>query len=129
MKQLLETIQDVELADSSIHGTGVFTTRPRQRGEILTILDGQVLRDVDDLDFLLAHEWNAISDTEILLRPIWTTYGFINHARPAFVTYNLFRQTLEMKKDAPAGTELTLDYLEHGIPAVYLASHHAAYLR
>lgn len=129
MTDVLQTIQDVELADSPIHGTGVFTTRDRRKGEILTVLDGQVISHCNDLGFLLEHEWNAISDSEILLRPVWTMYGFINHARPGVLTYNLIDRTLLMKQDINAGSELTLDYLEHGMPKAYLSSKHGNYLR
>ena len=126
---VLETISDIVIEKSPIHGSGVFTTRNRQKGEILTVLDGQVIAHGNDLDFLTAHEWNAISNDEILLRPVWTTYGYINHAVPGNLTFHLVDQTLRMAEDVTAGDELTLNYLEHGIPQAYLASEHGKYLR
>ncbi len=129
MTEVLQTIQDVELRPSPINGTGLFTTRDRSKGEILAVLDGQVVPHGNDLDFLLAHEWNAISDEEILLRPVWTLYGYINHARPGLLTFSLIHRTLSLRQDVISGTELTLNYLEHGMPEVYMASPHGQYLR
>lgn len=129
MADVLETIKQVEVRTSPINGRGLFTTRAREKGEVLTVLDGQVLRHDDDLGFLLQHEWNAVSDDEILLRPVWTSYGFINHAKNGIVSFNLLTRALFVTCDVAAQTELTLDYLEHGIPKVYLNSDHGAYLR
>lgn len=128
MPEILQTITDVEVAASQIHGQGLFTTRDRTRGEVLAVLDGQVVPHNDDLRFLLDHEWNAISASEILLRPIWTLYGFINHSSPGLLGFSLISRALFLKKDISSGTELTLDYLEHGMPAVYLSSEHGSYL-
>ena len=50
MRDHQETIFDVELSDSPIHGTGLFTTRAREKDEILTILDGQIVEHRDDMD-------------------------------------------------------------------------------
>lgn len=129
MENILQTIQDVALADSAIHGTGLFTTRDRAKGEILTVLDGQVVPHNNDLDFLMTYEWNAISESHILLRPVWTLYGYINHAKQPVLSFNLLHQTLCLSRDIKAGTELTLDYCEHGIPDIYLNSEHGRYLR
>lgn len=129
MTDYLQTITDVRVADSKIHGTGLFTTRPRKRGEVLTVLDGQAVPHNENIDFLLKYEWNAINVEEILLRPVWTLYGLINHDRPAVLSFQLIDHTLRLVKDIASGTELTLDYCEHGIPECYLNSDEGSYLR
>ncbi len=128
MADILQTIHDVEIAKSSIHGMGLFSTRNRAKGEILTILDGQAVQHDDDLEFLLKYEWNAISDDMILLRSVWTSYGYINHSREPLLSFDMLNRTLIASRDIAAGTELTLDYTEHGMPHVYLESAHGGYL-
>jgi hypothetical protein len=128
MAPILQTIFDVEVAESPIHGKGLFTTRARAKGEVLTVLDGQVVPHHDDLDFLLKFEWNAVSDDLILLRSVWTSYGYINHSDQPLLGYNLPNRTLIASRDIPAGAELTLDYTEHGIPQIYRTSKYGAYL-
>jgi hypothetical protein len=129
MRQFIETICDAKLSESPIHGTGLFTTRDRHQDEILTVLDGQLVTHEGDMDLLLAYEWNAVSKDQVLLRPVWTSYGYINHADPGNLTFNLVDRALRMACDVSAGTELTLNYLEHGIPQVYFESDHGNYLR
>ena len=63
------------------------------------------------------------------MRDEWTSYGFINRARPANLTISLADYGLRAARDIEAGEELTLDYKEHGMPAVYLGSEHGRYLR
>lgn len=128
MVDILQTIHDVEIANSSIQGMGLFSTRNRAKGEILTVLDGQAVQHDDDLDFLLKHEWNAISDDVVLLRTVWTSYGYINHSRHPLLSFDKLNRTLIACRDIAAGTELTLDYTEHGMPHVYLKSEHGSYL-
>lgn len=128
MQDHMTTIHDVAIRPSPIHGLGVFTTRRRPAGEVVTVLDGQVVPHGDDLGFLLKYEWNAVSDAAVMLRPVWTTYGFINHARPALLSFRLYDRALITTRDVEAGTELTLDYCEHGMPSVYLRSDHGRYL-
>lgn len=129
MTETLQTILDVRVADSPIHGTGLFTTRDRRKGEILTVLDGQVVPHRGDLDWLISFEWNAINDDEVLVRPVWTLYGFINHADPGLLSFCLINRTLTLTQDIASGSELTLNYLEHGMPQIYLESPHGSYLR
>lgn len=129
MKDAIPTIKDVEILPSTVHGKGLFTTRDRTCGEVVAILDGQLIDHNDDVDFLLMHEWNAISDSSILLRPLWTYYGYINHSYNCNLTLNLYTHSLITKTDIPAGTEMTTDYLEHGFPKSYLTSTHGIYLR
>ena len=128
MADFLETIADAQLRPSPVHGRGLFSLRERPLGEVLCILEGEVVSHGEDLDFLLSHEWNALSADEILLRRDWTSYGFINHARPANLTIRLDDHSLRAARDIMAGEELTLDYTEHGMPEVYLNSAHGSYL-
>jgi hypothetical protein len=129
IKSVLETIHGVEVRASGLHGLGLFTTRDRAAGEVLTMLDGQCVPHNDDMELLATYEWNAVSATEIQLRPMWTLYGYINHARPANLTVRLTGALLCARVPVAAGTELTLDYTEHGFPQIYLDDPRGGYLR
>lgn len=129
MTPFKETISDVDLRPSPIHGQGLFTKRHRAEGEVLTRLGGEVVPHGGDLEFLLSHEWNSLGAEMILLRREWTSYGFINHARPANLRITLGDHSLLAACAISAGEELTLDYAEHGIPEIYLTSDAGAYLR
>ncbi len=124
----LNTVSGASVQPSQTHGQGLFATRDWSAGEILTVLDGQVVPHGDDLEFLKSHEWNAINADEILLRPVWTSYRFINHGRPGNLTFSIIHQTLATKTPVTKGLEFLLDYTEHGIPEVYLNSEHGRFL-
>ncbi len=128
MQDFLPTIHDVEIKASPIHGVGVFSTRDRQAGEVVAVLDGQVVPHKDDLDFLLKYEWNAVSPELVMLRPMWTTYGFINHASPSVLSFRKIDRALVTQIAVASGEELTLDYCEHGIPEIYRTSEQGQYL-
>ena len=78
--QCVETIADTRRAPSPIQGTGLFTLRARRAGELLCVLDGQRV-DLDQFPEVLELEWNALSERELLVRPLRTSYGYINHSR------------------------------------------------
>jgi len=124
----LQTIGDVRLGPSAIHGRGVFTTRPRAPGELLTVLDGQLV-PAGGSDYVLWQlEWNAVSATLLLVRALRTTYGFINHAREANLTIDADRRTLRSSRAVGTGEELTLNYLDQPLPPAYLNDPRSAYL-
>jgi hypothetical protein len=124
----LQTIGDVRLGPSAIHGRGVFTTRPRAPGELLTMLDGQLVSAGCSEHVLWELEWNAVSATLLLVRALRTTYGFINHALEANLTIGPDRRTLRSSRAVQAGEELTLNYLEQPLPPAYLNDRRSAYL-
>ncbi|HEU5079484.1 MAG TPA: SET domain-containing protein [Opitutaceae bacterium] len=125
----LETILAAELRPSLIAGNGLFTLRPRAAGEIVCILDGQVIDPRRHQKVMEELEWNALSPTQLLVRPIRTSYGYINHSFTPNLTIDdsgrNVRALVMIKKDE----ELTLDYFAQPVPPEYLRSAEAKRLR
>lgn len=116
---ILQNILDVEIRASKIHGLGLFSSIERPLGAILCHLDGQVI-DASMSEFVIwEHEWNGIGGEYVLARGIQTLYSFINHSKnpnlcihpKTFILY----AAMYVEKDS----ELTLNYLENGVPSVY----------
>jgi hypothetical protein len=124
----LETIADVRRAPSRIHGSGLFSTRPRRTGELVGVLDGQRI-DLDRFPEVIDLEWNALTDRLLLVRPLRTSYGYINHS----ITPNLVIEPGGVRvvttRAIAANEELTLDYFAPPVPREFLDSTEAAVLR
>ncbi len=133
------------IRNSTIHGFGLFTLVAHSAGEWLgDPLPGQILTP-DQYDLLrvrLSHhlgrlrhffftEWNALSGHRLLVRPLRTTYSFINHASQPnleLVTQDPDRLRLRTRQAIPAQTELTLDYRQESLPLNYFENPQACYL-
>lgn len=125
----LRTIADAGLRRSAIHGRGLFSTRQRAAGELVVTLDGQRVR-LDDLpEALFALEWNAISPEVLLVRPLRTSYGYVNHATEPNLAIAADGVTVSTVRSIAAGEELTLDYTAQPLPSRYLDAPEGAYLR
>ena len=115
-----------EIRPSTIHGDGLFATNSINANSILGILDGQLVPW--DEQFSTAFEWNAISESQLLIRPLRSKYSYINHSR----TPNLQREYHPLRvtalKDIKAGEELTLDYRKEPLPKTYQQGHGSGYL-
>jgi hypothetical protein len=125
----VETIPGARLAPSTIQGRGMFATRARASGDVLCVLDGQVVDVTRYPGVIDTLEWNALSRDYLLVRPLRTSYGFINHARPPNLAIDDDGITLRACQPIAPGDELTLDYLAQPVPLTYLASEEAAVLR
>jgi uncharacterized protein len=120
----LRTIADAHRAQSSISGAGygMFATRALTRGALLCVLDGQEV-DCDTYPELMhALEWNALSERVLLVRPLRTSYGYINHAAVPNVAIDPDGHMLRVVRDLAEGDELTIDYFAPPIPQAYLDS-------
>lgn len=124
----IETISGSEVAPSLTHGHGLFARRGWSAGEVLGILDGQVV-DVVRYPAVMALEWNALSPEHLLVRPIRTSYGFMNHSTHPNVSIDDDGRTMRANAAIAPGDELTLDYFEQPVPVAYLESDEAAELR
>ena len=125
----LETIADAVLGPSAIHGQGLFSTRDRAVGEHVVALDGQVVR-LDVLpEVLFALEWNALSETVLLVRPLRTSYGYINHSATPNMAIAVDGVTISTVRPIASGEEFTLDYAAQPLPPRYLDAQEGAYLR
>ena len=125
----IETIQGARLAPSTIQGRGMFATRAWATGEVLCVLDGQIVDATRHPGVIDTLEWNALSREHLLVRPLRTSYGFINHARPPNLAIDDDGITLRACLPIAPGDELTLDYFAQPVPLAYLASEEAAALR
>ena len=76
-----------------------------------------------------ALEWNALSPDLLLVRPLRTSYGFINHGTRPNVAIDDDGYTMRAYLPIAPGDELTMDYFAQPVPAAYLASDEAAALR
>lgn len=138
---IIDNIPDTYIAESSIHGKGLFAAKDFRKGEILTVLDGmrisedvyrQVVCSFYDLPNYAREyfftEWTAIAPQVLLVRPFRTKYSFINHSRTPNLEIDF--QTLEVKaiRDIKKGEELTLDYRKEHLSEEYWKSHGCNYL-
>lgn len=126
---LIETIADARLAPSPVQGLGLFAKRAREATEVLCVLDGQVV-DIERHPAVIdALEWNALSPQLLLVRPLRTSYGYINHSSRPNVAIDDDGRTMRTCRPVAAGEEFTMDYFAQPVPDAYLASEEAAQLR
>jgi hypothetical protein len=67
-------------------------------------------------------EWNALSPTRLLVRPLRTSYGYINHSVDPNVLVGETGFSLRAKRAIATGEEFTMDYFAQPVPQAYLAS-------
>jgi SET domain-containing protein len=125
----LETIPDTEVAPSQIQGRGLFARRAWSSDDVLGTLDGQIVDISRHPAVIDALEWNALSVERLLVRPIRTSYGFMNHSARPNVSIDDDGHTMRACRAIAPGDELTLDYFAQPVPAAYLTSAEAATLR
>ncbi len=125
----IQTIDGVELRASPIQGQGIFATRDFAAGELLCILDGQVVDVTRHPAVIDALEWNALSPALLLVRPLRSSYGYINHSGRPNVSIDEDGHHMRTSRAIAAGEELTMDYFAQPVPAAYLDSDEAEALR
>lgn len=125
----IETISGTEVTQSSIQGRGLSARRAWSRNDMLGTLDGQIVDITRHPAVIDALEWNALSAERLLVRPIRTSYGFMNHSGRPNVSIDDDGRTMRACRAIAPGDELTLDYFAQPVPAAYLASAEAALLR
>lgn len=124
----IETIPDTEVAPSPTQGRGLFARRAWAEGDVLAELDGQVV-DITRYPAVMQLEWNALSPERLLVRPVRTSYGFMNHSRTPNVAIDDDGITMRASRAIEPGDELLLDYFAQPVPKRFLASEEAAILR
>ncbi|MQA09691.1 MAG: SET domain-containing protein-lysine N-methyltransferase [Pseudonocardiaceae bacterium] len=125
----IETISGTEVARSPVHGRGLLARRAWAAEDVLGTLDGQIVDVTRYPGVIEALEWNALSAEQLLVRPIRTSYGFMNHSTRPNVSIDDDGRVLRACQDIAPGDELTIDYFAQPVPAAYLASAEAAVLR
>ncbi|HRE79524.1 MAG TPA: SET domain-containing protein [Opitutaceae bacterium] len=125
----LSTIDAAEVRPSRIAGRGLFTLRFRNAGEILCRLDGQVVDSRRFPKVMEELEWNALSPVALLVRPLRTSYGYINHSLTPNVVVSPDGLQLLTSRAVEAGEEFTMDYFAQPVPQAYLESAEGLRLR
>lgn len=124
----LQTIPDTLVGPSPTQGRGLFAERAWAEGDVLAELDGQVV-DVVEYPAVEALEWNGLTPELLLVRPIRTSYGFINHSPTSNVAIDDDGVTMRAGCPIAPGDELLIDYFATPVPDAYLTSEEAAALR
>jgi SET domain-containing protein len=130
---IVDNIDNTMIQKSDIHGYGLFATKSIDKGDVLCILDGQIVswnsyNDIastnpfDKFNDYLFMEWNALDYNVLMVRPFRTKYSFINHSRAPNLTlrrcpYPVVLLTLH---SINAGEELTLDYRNEPLSEKYI---------
>jgi hypothetical protein len=127
--EALDTIPNTYISPSPLHGRGLFSSRELPSGMVLCVLDGQIVRHEQCIDLLFEYEWNALDCDHLLVRPIRTKFGFINHAVNRNCAISGSGRVLRVLRNIAKGDELTLNYLEQSLPAAYLEDDRSSYLR
>jgi len=125
----LPTVADAVVGASAVHGRGLFSTRARDIGEVLCVLDGQVVDVAAFPGVIDALEWNALDPSRLLVRGIRTSYGYINHSAAPNVAIDDDGRTMRTCAAVAAGEEFTMDYLAQPVPAGYRDSGEGRRLR
>ncbi|PSH66296.1 MULTISPECIES: SET domain-containing protein-lysine N-methyltransferase [Phyllobacterium] len=126
---LVETIPETYLAPGAAQGQGLHTRRPWARDEVLCVLDGQVVEAHRYPVILTEMEWNALPDEMLLVRPLRTSYGFINHSFEPNLQIGPDYRTIRAVRAIAAGEELTLDYAAQPVPTGYLERDDTQFMR
>ncbi len=141
-KNIIDNIPQGYIAHSEIHGYGLFAKVDIYKGDILCILDGQIISWdiyqtlVDSLknkvhkpyEQYFFMEWNALDETTLLVRTLRTKYSYINHDRNPNVQLKKYPLKIIAIRDIQKGTEITLDYRCEPLNPDYLKTHGATYL-
>lgn len=118
---------------SSIHGHGLFATSAIAANTKIGVLDGQIvpLEYIRQSGQELSLEWNALPGGKVLVRPIRTSYFYINHSRSPNLKlrHGAAGQLLVWTRRAiECGEEMLLDYRDEPLDEAYLLGHGASYL-
>jgi len=129
------------LKKSLIHGIGLFSIKNICKGERLCILSGQLLTlsqhkeiqrvytlNNEQLKAYFFMEYNHVSETLVLARPLRTKYSYINHSRSPSLTLDNNDFSIRALRNISINEEFTLDYRKEPLPRAYLLGHGATYL-
>lgn len=126
---------------SRIHGFGLFADTNIPQGTELGRLDGQVMawdlydrivarfqREITASAGELFMEWNALSETVLLVRPFRTKYSMINHSRKPNLKLRRDPFRVVTLRDISRNEELLLDYRDEPLRDSYIEGHGKAFL-
>lgn len=125
---IIDNIPNTIIAESAIHGKGLFSAVSIPVGAILAVLDGQFIplakQHIVSTDICASHcEWNAVSKDMLLVRSFRTKYSFINHSIYPNLRLENNPLRIVVSSKINRGDELTLDYNNEPLPDAYLKLH------
>jgi SET domain-containing protein len=140
-ENVIDNVSKGYIQKSEIHGNGLFANEDIKKGEILGYLDGQLIdwnqyheimgsmpkRSEEMIKYVFC-EWNALSPTELLVRPLRTKYSFINHSRTPNIKLAYEPLRLVACQYIEKDQEFLLDYRKEPLNEEYLAGHGKTYL-
>ncbi len=140
----VNNIPDTEIRESSVHGFGLFALNHIPAETLLVTLDGQIL-DFDSYEVLRVNlgyglgrlrmhffmEWNALDRNRLLVRPLRTSYSYINHSTTPNIEATILHQSVQLKtlQTIAPGQELFLDYRKEPLPRGYFENPQSCYLQ
>jgi SET domain len=125
---LIETIPGSYVAPSRAQGRGLHTRQAWTKHEVVCVLDGQVVEANRYPVLLTEMEWNALPGEMLLVRPLRTSYGFINHSFDPNLQIGPDYRTISAVRVIVAGEELTLDYAAQPMPEGYMERNDTAFM-
>lgn len=137
---VLDNLKSTYIAKSTVHECGLFAKDDIAQGTNLGYLDGQIIdwdyynQLCNQLDFEASVkqyfflEWNALSPSQLLVRPLRTKYSYINHSRNPNLILNSSPLAVVAMRDIKKGEELFLDYRKEPLSEEYLNGHGKTYL-
>jgi len=117
-----------KIKESDIHGLGVFAKNKINKGDEVLELQGEIVEVSKFKGGYPKGEWNALSDTQYLVRSQRTLYGFINHSLQPNAEIDMGRLIVKASRGIRAGDEVTIDYTKEKLSKSYLQGHGATYL-
>jgi hypothetical protein len=124
---LIQNIPSGYVARSNIHGEGLFAGQAFDAGQIVGKLDGQII-NVEDHPDALSGEWNGLGALHVLYRRFSTAYSYINHQDDPNLRIEPATMQIVARKAIGKGDEFTLDYVENGLPNIYITKGYGRYL-
>ncbi len=141
-KNTINNIKQGYIAPSEIDGFGLFAKVNIDCGDILCILDGQIvswdmyheiqknltLYMESPYEKYIFMEWNALDENTLLVRSLRTKYSYINHSRKPNVEILHHPLRVVAIKDINIDEELTIDYRKESLNYEYIQNHGSTYL-
>ena len=118
---VIDNIPFTKIDKSNIHGFGLFAKKDFKIGEILCILDGQIMNwdfydelrkkiDLKEYQNYIFMEWNALSQDTLLVRAFRTKYSYINHSKTPNIAIKYDPIRIEVVQAIRNNEEILIDY-------------------
>lgn len=141
-KNTINNIRQGYIAPSEIHGFGLFSNINIDKGDILCILDGQIMswekynsiqKVVSPIltspyEQYIFMEWNALDEDTLLVRSLRTKYSYINHSQTPNTEIFYHPLRIVAIEDIDKDQEILIDYRKEPLNYEYIKNHGSTYL-